>query len=211
MITNDSRYVSHHVIYADITRKHRQKTINIDDVMEWCGICETRYTKDVDLMAWFVAVDLEVDTDNKRALLPCNVFRIFDVFSDENDDSSRVEYYNTGTYLSLPEDYALDYVFITYAGIPVNELGEPLIIKGHENACETFCKLQIFEEDVCYGKFDKDMYLRWDDKFSGQLINAKTDMRHFDRDHFNKLIVIRGNMIPKIGVLSLYHNNFRDA
>jgi hypothetical protein len=204
---NDSKYVSHHVIHADIARVYKSKSIDINDIMEWCAQVDTRYITDVDKMVLYLQVPLTVDTDNHQALLPCNVFRILDVY---DDDDEIVSFYNNGTYIILPEDYVDESVYINYVGTAIADNGEPLIIKGHENACETFCKLRLFEEDMTLGRFPAQIWIMWDNQFSGQCSASMNDFRHFSREYFNKLNVIQGNMIPKIGQLPLYHKNFSD-
>jgi len=209
MVTNDSRYVSHHVIAANISRKWKSKTFNLTDIMEWCSIAETSFLKEIDKMVHFYQIDLVVDTDNHTALLPCNIFRILDVYSDPNNSESAVSSYNNGSHLILPDTYTGDVIYINYVGQPISDEGEPLIIKGHENVCETYCLMCLFEEDAHLGKFPYQAWKEWDNKMSGQIAATKNDMRHYDRSYFNKLTIIRGNMIQKIGNVGLYHSQFK--
>ena len=204
---NDQKYISHKAIAADITRVYKNKPVNLDDILEWCSQVETRYAIDVDKMVLYLKVPLEVDleTSPPQALMPCNVFRLLDVF---NDGEEYTNYYNNGSYLILPANYNEEYVYLNFVGTAISDEGDPLIIKGHENACETFCKIRLFEEDVAYGRFNQQMWAMWKEEFSGQVAASKCDMRHFDRQHFNKLNIIHGNMIPKIGGVRLYHKNF---
>jgi len=210
MVTNDSRYVSHHVIAARISRAWKDKTVNLDDIMEWCAEVEVSYMKDVDKMVQFYQVDLTVDTDNHIATLPCNVHRILDVYSDPNNSESAVNYYNDGVKLILNENYTQADVYINYVGQPISDEGEPLIIKGHENACETFCLIRLFEAESTKGQFPPQKIAEWSDKFSNQMTAARNDMRHFGRDYFMKLNIIKGNMVPKIGKIGLHHSQFTD-
>ena len=206
---NDQKYISHKAIAADITRVYKNKPVDLNDILEWCSQVETRYNIDVDKMVLYIKVGLNVDqeTSPPQALMPCNVFRLLDVYSAAEE---YINYYNNGAYLILPADYKSDHVYINFVGTALSDEGEPLIIKGHENACETFCKIRLFEEDVAYGRFNMQLWAMWKEEFSGQVAASKSDMRHFDRQHFNKLNIIRGNMIPKIGGLVLFHKNFSE-
>jgi hypothetical protein len=210
-MVNNSLYVSHKVIYADLSRKFKDKLFEEDDIIEWVGICESRYTHDIDMMFKFTEVPLTVQTIGNRpmAKLPCNIFRLLDVYTS-SDWKSTQEHYNNGEYLILPDGYTLQYVFINYIGTPISDDGEPLIVKGHENAVETFIKLQAFEEDWINQSISPTVYGTWQQMFSGQIQNSKYTFRHFDRSYFEKLMIIHGNSVPKIGTLPLYNNQFNE-
>ena len=150
--------------------------------------------------------EVELTVESCRALLPCNLERILDIY--DPNESIVVGAQNMGSYLSLPDDYTDDTVFINYVGTPLSNQGIPLIVKGHENACELFCKIRTFEEDMVDGRFDKNLWMSWDQQFSGMCQNALQNWKHKTRDDINKLQVIRGNMIPVIGLTTLFHKRF---
>jgi hypothetical protein len=146
-----------------------------------------------------------------QALLPCNVHRILDVYYKyqnlEYGISSTGAYLVNIKYKDSRKEFDEDYVYINYVGTPIDETtGYPLIVKGHENACETFCKLRTFEEDMVLGKFSPQLWQAWDRKFSFQIQNAAYAVyRHKTRSYAQELLNIRANAIPQIGRLTLYH------
>lgn len=211
---NNSRFVSHKVILSRLNRVYRNNQFNEGDVMEWCAEAEREHLANVDTMILYLEMPFEVIPPAANGLqpsilLPCNIYRILDVFSDANNKKSFVENYNEGSYLYLPVNYDKQYIFLNFVGLPIDENGDVLIVKGHEQACETFCKIKNFEEAAMTGKFDIRLWLEFEQKFSGQIANSKYSvMRTMQRSDYNKLLIIRGNMVPKIGRISLYHLNF---
>lgn len=212
---NNSKYVGHEKIHARLNRVYKLHPFDIDDVLEWCAEAEIDYMPVVDTMLRFLEVPLKVIYSSvagiqPKVLLPCNVAKLWDVYSDPNTNGSDVEHFNEGAFLYLPLDYKLPYVYINYVGIPIDDNGNLLIVKGHEQACETFCKIKNFEEDALYGKFNAQMWYGFKEEFSGQIQYSKYSiLRNMTRQDFNKLEIIRGNAVPKIGRVSLYHLNFK--
>jgi len=212
---NSVYFISPETIWADLTRNFLTKEIDRYNVIEWCAQVETRYIKDVDLMTDVMEIPLTVI--NSQALLPCNIFRIIDAY-DGFESSIDYSLSSTGAYLTSLKytnsgaDYDEDTVYINYKGTPIDpDTGFPLIAKGHENACEVFCKMRLFEEDALYGKINYNMYVRWDQQFSGMITNALADpYRHKVANYLKQLDTIRGNMLPQIGRLELSHKKFRD-
>ena len=204
----NNKYSSYRVVHSELNRIYKHKPFDINDVQEWCAQVETRYTDNADTLVHFLQICLTVE--NGMALTPCNITRILDIYSDPDNENSVVNASDNGVYLIMPVDYSLDYVYINYVGCPINEEGEILILKGHEEVCKTYCKINHFEEDVTNRKFDANIWAMWDTKFSNQVKNARYDVfRNWTRDKFNQLNVIHGNMVPKIGGLVLYHLNFK--
>lgn len=216
MIAN-YKYTSIDIIHANITRKYKQKGIQRDDIMEWCMQCELQYIKDVESMPLYTEIDLTVDA-NGEVLLPCNIFRILDVY----DSNGRVvEHKSNGAYLyDLKNSHGSnsyykegDCININYIGIMIDcASGEPMIAAGHENAAETYCKIQIFEEAVANRQFDANLWMRWKDEFHGQHLAARYESnRGKTRDEvITKSFQIRGNALAHIGGLKLHHTIFND-
>ena len=210
-VVNNQKFVSVDVIAYELGQTFKSKNWNIGDIRTWCSVVETRYVKDIETMAEFEEIDLTVD--NGMVLLPCNIFRILDVYKSENEI---LEYKNNGSYLYdfKINGHKANYVdgtklYIDYRGVNVDNNGEILIVKGHEEACKTYCKLQMFEEDAAFGRFDKSMFAMWKEEFSGQFKAARYNIQHKSRLKIDNLTVIRGNMIPKIGDLVLHHELFK--
>jgi hypothetical protein len=208
MFIQNNKYVSYRVIHAELNRVWKERPFDINDVQEWCSIVESRFTDNADTLCKFLQIPLAVESG--KALTPCGITRILDVYSDPDDETSVVNATDNGVYLIMPAGYDQDYVFINYVGVPVNEDGEIMILKTHEEACKTYCKMCHFEEAAFTGRFNYNMWQGWDMKFSGQIRNSRYDVfRNWPREKYNELNAIHGNMIPKIGNLVLYHLNFK--
>jgi len=207
-------FVKADVISNRLNRQFRYKEFDPELVAEYCAQAEIEYIADVNIMNIFKSVPLTVGFQ-KMVLLPCNVFRILEVY---NDSDPRLSYNKTATHLThiidltsgeeVEED---DTIYITYIGVPVDpKTGEILIPSGHEPALETYCKMKFFEEDALLGKIDKNMWVLWSNQFSGQVSHVKSSFRHIDRLKINNLNVIQGNMLPQIGRLPLIHEQFEE-
>lgn len=206
---NTAFFYSPELIYKRLARTFHSREFHLDDIIELCGECETSYIKDMEAMITINSVPLTVTNGN--VLLPCNVFTILDVY-DESKKPITYTPLTTGAYISNLKYYRTETevtdetVYINYIGSPIDEAGNPLIIKGHENACETFCKIRLFEEDAIFGKINANLWGRWNMQFSGQLANARSNpRRHSAVLYLKNLEVIRYDLLPKIGKVSLSH------
>ena len=166
-------------------------------------------------MSKFLYVGLTVT--NGQVLLPCNIHRILDCYdaSDSIIDyklNTAGSYLTTLTYQSSGETYDQDTLYLNYAGTIVDvDTGYPMIMKGHEQACETFCKIKAFEEQALYQKIDPRIFDRWSFQLSGQIANAKQNpYRHKTRQDLQNLEIIRANVLPVIGRVALSHKLYRD-
>jgi len=210
-------FTSPEIIQNKLVRRYRKiKEFHIDDIVEWCGDVETNYINDVDLMVRFKNVPLTVTNGN--VLLPCNIHRIIDVYT-EGDRIIDFKLNSSGAYMtdlkyhdSFDSEFDETTIYLNYVGIPVDpETGYVLIAKGHEIACETFCLMRAFEEDVAMGKFNMNFWARWEAQFPGQIINALSNpFRHKTQQHLKDLETIRFNALPRIGKVELSHEMFDD-
>ena len=207
MAINNQRYVSPMDIYAKLSRKHKTKDFSYDDIVEWCAEEETDYIGDVDGMYKYLQVKLVVS--NYMAKLPCNIYRVLDVYTTLGDSNSREPYNHSGAYINFNSDYLLDYVYIDYYGTPIDEeTGEPLILKGHEQACEAFCVYNVYYEDFLTGKLNGNAWGFIVDEWRAKTDASTGGFRHYDRQKLNDMNIILGNMVPKIGNLKLYGMEF---
>ncbi len=209
-MVNSSFFISPEVIQADLSRVYKRKHFDIDDIVEWCGIAETRYIKDIDLMCPVYEVPLSIV--NGSALLPCNVYRLLDVYDGYGSlisftKNSSGAYIGNFKYNGQTNAYTEDIIYINYMGTPVEETtGYPLIIKGHENACEMFCKIRSFEEDAVLGNISYSVIDRWENRFSGLLAHvAQNPYKQKTQQAIKELDYIRGDMFPSIGKVVLAH------
>jgi hypothetical protein len=176
----------------------------MSDVIEWCAQVETRHIKDIESMIDYYGIGQVIE--HGMIKIPCNVFRILDIY-DESDNQLFVS--NNGHYLHDIMDLngnALsdgDTVYINYVGIPVDEKGIPLIAAGHEIACETFCKLSMFEEDALFQRVNQNMYFSWKNEFPLQCKAARNTFQKQTRNDIEYASMPMQNMIQKIGDLPI--------
>ena len=204
METYNNLYVTHHVIHANLTRVFKKKQFDLNDVMEWCQKMLHNSAKDVETMTTFLNVALEVPQSGalkNMVYVPCNVFRLLSVY---NGSTPITDYLFDGSYIKLPLDSAYSYIVIDYKGTPINEDGIPLIPKQYQEACETYCKVQAFEEDVTLGLISAQMWAMWDQKWPGQIGFGKQDWRFKDIQQIDMLNIIHGNLLPTIAGAPIY-------
>lgn len=204
MTTVNSKFVSVDIILANLGRAHKRINWDANDVLEWCMQIETEMIADVDSMCEYIDVKLRVR--NKQAALPCNVHRILDVYTDTSRASSKIPYYNTGAYLNFNSDFNSEYVYISYYGTTIDlQSGAPLILRTHIKACEAYCVQQAYYEKYLNNEINGQQWSVIDQRVSeGCNIALSQGIRFKDRQDLTNLNVIKGNMITKIGVTTLY-------
>lgn len=204
MTTVNSKFVSLDIILANLSRTFKRVNWDINDIREWCMQLETEMIADVDSMWTFVDIKLKVT--NKQAPLPCNVHRILDVYTNPNDPTSKVSYFNSGAYLNFNSDFTGDYIYITYYGTTIDvESGEPLILRTHIKACEAYCVQQKYLEKYLNNEINGQQWSVIDQRVTeGCNIAITQGVRFKDRQDLVNLNVIKGNMVTRIGVTNLY-------
>lgn len=201
-------YITHKVILASLARTHKRKNWQENEIMEWCQECLNNVIVDVETMTKYVEIGLEVPTTGTQknmVYLPCNIFRLLDVY-DGSDN--RIDYSYNGSYIILPSDNTLTAIYINYIGTPIDENGIPLIPKTQQIACETYCKVKGFEEDVAYGNFNAQLWMMWKNELTPMISAGKNDYRFRDRHAIDKLNIIHGNLTPVIANIKLVHKEF---
>jgi len=181
-------------------------------VEEYCAQVETEHICDTDLMWKFENVPLTIG-HGLMVLLPCNVYRIIEVF---DDGDRRLEYHKNESFLIRLRDWQTkellkedDTIYISYYGIPVDvRTGELLIPSGHQPACENYCKMKFFEPGLIDGSTRPDVWQMWDQKFSNQVTAIRSAYRHIDNTKIEETNIITGNMLPMIGQMALSHKEF---
>lgn len=201
-------YVTHKVILAALARVHKKKNWQEAEIMEWCQECLNQIVMDVETMVKYVEIGLSVPRtgpEKNMVYTPCNVFRLLDVY---DASGNRIDYSYSGSHIVLPSTNTLSTIYINYIGTPINENGIPLIPKSQIMACETYCKVKGFEEDVAYGLFNAQIWNLWDQKVSNMILAGKNDWRFKDRHQIDRLNIIHGNLVPVIGSIKLVHKEF---
>lgn len=181
--------------------KHKVDEYNTSDFIEWCAECEVDYLGDVEGFELKKAEQLEVDSTEKRALLPCHMYRLLDVCTNEDmTQEYREAHYNNGSYLILDDDFSGEYIYINYYRVALDDdTGYPLIKRGHEQACEAFCLTKMYYPDFISGRMAAYVYNEMKDNLDNQLKSAKGSYRHFSRNDLEDVSRIVGNIVNYIG------------
>jgi len=201
----NNKFVSVDYVLANLGRSF--KTVNWDsnDVLEWCMQLEADMIADVESMAEFIEVRLPVT--NKQAKEPCNVHRILDVYQTAGVPGSKVSYSRNGTYINFDSNFNGDSIYINYFGTMIDlNTGVPLILKTHVKACEAYCVQQVFFEKYLNNELNGQQWSVIDQRVTeGLTIATNQSIRFIDRQQLSNINVIRGNMITKIGLTTLYN------
>jgi len=205
-VVDNQKYLDYQFIIPKVSRAVKELGIIVikEDIAEWCSECEIDYIAQEQWMVKYIRIPLRVI--NGYAKLPCNVYRILDVYNGY----SWINYETDGSFIKLHPSYNHPYIFINFWGIPINEEGIPYILKGHEQACEAFCIWKLVYPFWIAGKMQAQIYKDIEDRLDIQVQAAKNGYRHKDRETVNHMMMIFGNMVPKIGSLTLYHQAFVD-
>ena len=219
--TINSKFVSTDIVLANLGRAHKKFNWDANDVLEWCMQIETEMIADLDSMVYFEHIPLQVK--NNQARLPCNVHRIIHVrghhghegnYAEYNNNHVDLSYNNNGAYISFDHNRERHheennkYVFITYYGTKIDlETGEPLILRTHIKACEAYCVQQVYYEKFLNNEINGQQWRVIDERVTeGCNIAISQGIRFKDDKDLNRLDMIRGNMIPKLGK-GFHHRN----
>lgn len=194
---------------ARIGRKYKSRILVEADIIEWCQEVECDIIGEVDDMYPYIGFPLDVV--NSRAKLPCNVYRILDVYTTLRNDSSRVPFTRLKGYIGLDPDMDYTSVYIDYYGTPIDfETGIPLIQVGHEFACEAHCTYNMFLDDISNNKISQYFAEKLEAKQTGEILAAcgSHRIRHKTRDQMNREQAIHYNMIPKPASFNLINGRY---
>lgn len=181
------------------------KNLTEDMVLSYAMELESMYICDTNVMSFYKDVPLTIDSTTKLALLPCNIFRVMEVYTS---DGSHVEYNLTSkkSYIKIPNNTSG--VFISYIGLPFDDEGNVLIANNHIPAHETYTKIKIKEIDHLNGNYDPNMYAMFNMQLSNQIVAIKQSAINLDVNKYDMLNVIRYNMVPNVHQQSLFHKRF---
>lgn len=203
----NSKYTTHQEIYSRLSLTHKHKQFTPLEIAQWCAECSVEVIGDIDRMERYVGIRLPVV--DKKAMVPCNLYRILEVF---DNNLRRIEYRHDGVYLDFHGSFTGTDIYITYMGVPVDtETGYPLIKKGHEKACEAYCVYKMYYEDFLAGRLDA---TRWGfvvEDMNNQVSAAGSPVRHMDRKDFERINKIHGQLFMRPGWISLYDFQFNKA
>jgi hypothetical protein len=183
----------------EILHRVEKYGIDIHQCVQMCAQCEIEEIRLI--QDWFKFTNIERTTDSDgRALMPCNVYRLLNV---KDSNGTRITgYYNNGTYLISKNNKNTKLLF-DYYGIPIDTKGRPLIIRGHEKACEYYCILRALEPDFIEGKISATAYGYVSDKFDEGVAEARSSFKNITRDDLLEYNQIMYNMIRNVSIVPM--------
>jgi hypothetical protein len=199
-------FITHEVIYNKLITLFKAKDFDEEDVMNWCQEVETVYVADPNAMLRYEEIPLTIAYASGKVLLPVNIYKLRDVY---NKDQKALKHRRNGRYLIVNNANVGDVIYINYIGTPIDERGIPMIHKDHQPACETYCKIQAYQEDALNNTINMNIYNDFQVRFDGMCQAAKGGFRSWDSDRFQKMNIILGNQIPRIGYMPLSHSQFK--
>jgi len=188
------------------------KQVGEAEILEWCMTVENEFCPNVDNMYIYTGVPLKVL--NSTAKLPCNVFRIADIYdSNGGMHGHRIPFNDLGKVVTfLPHDNVRT-AHIDYWGTPFDlETGEPLIQRGHELACEWYCVYNALLSDAGTGKITGDF---WRGTIvankENEILAAQSSSVHFKtRGEMNQENRITFDELPEVAKLWLLRDEVRN-
>jgi len=190
----DAKYTNHIEIKARIARIHKHKEMSDEDILEWCAECCIEYIQDSSYYVEHLSVKLPVV--NRIVQVPCYLHKINDLYYAISEPKSVVRYIHNGSYLILEENYKRDYVFMNFWGLPIDpKTSYPLILKGHEQACQAFCVRNLYYEDFMTGKIDGQRWMYIVSEFEKHIQTARSGMKYFDNEDMRQQNIIQGNTL----------------
>lgn len=201
-----TNYITYEDVLSSLENQHKNTTFQDENILNWCMDVETIFIADPDSMWKYLEIPLSVVS--QKVALPSNLYKLIDVY-DPEDPNIRIPYHRRGSVLLVNENYNKDTVSINYAGTPLDrDTCMPLIYVSHKPACEVYCKIQHYEEDVLLAKVNQNIYFDWKQRFDNMIQSAKVNFENWGAQEFNHMTIIHGNELPRIGFTPLAHNAF---
>ena len=199
---NNYKYLKVGEIVSRVTSRLKgfNKNVAEVDIIEWCMQVENEFCVNVDNMYIYTHVPLTVI--NNTAKVPCNVFRIADVYTSHSNhgQGNRVPYQDLGSVLAFNPHHKVTIPYIDYWGSPIDlETGEPLIQRGHENACEWYCVYNLLFVDAATGKITADFWHNTVERNKENEISAAqcSSVQFKSRDQLNQEMRITFDEMPE--------------
>lgn len=181
----NAKYISPETIHNRLTKVIKGKSIQVGDVINWCGQVESEYLGEDYQLITQKEKPFDVDSD-KKVRVPNNLYRLFSVTNESGD---RVVYDYNGAYIFLSDSYSGSKVLLNYEAIPIDtETGYPLILRGHEPVCEAFCIKNIYYEDYLNGKIDQNRWNTLVRDFENKVSGAYNGARYMDANEKEAII-----------------------
>ena len=207
---NNNKYFSAGKIHHRLSQRHKNKMsgYSYGDIVGMCAEVEIEILGNHVQFEPFEKVELTV-IDGK-ALTPCNIYRILDVFTSDN---TRIfNYHYDGDKISFSEESNYvpsnnSKVYINYYGIPLDDEGYPMFLKGHEQALYWGCLVRMYEEDYAEGKIHPNTYNDFTIRYESHLNAAESNFRHTSKNDIKEWKAVIFNAIQKPNRIPLFKTN----
>tara|TARA_Y100001956_G_C4099600_1_gene176976 strand:- start:39 stop:626 length:588 start_codon:yes stop_codon:yes gene_type:complete len=186
----NTKYRTAKSIANKIARDYKELQFDVFDVVEWCAEAE----KKIGQFEAFAQKKADLKVENKKAELPCDVYRILSVYRGR----CKTKFHNDGCYLNFPHDNFT--AQLEYLAFPTDPDGYPIIKKGHEDACYWYCLTKLLFPDYVAGKID---HTRWEYiqiEWNKQWTKAKANYRDLSRNDMDEIAMCVANIIPHIKI-----------
>jgi len=190
-------YVGIDAIITIATSLYPGIDFNKNQVLEWCAWVQLHEL--VIIRDWFLFKNVPLEVDQKKALLPCNCHKLLDVLND----GQRIKFRKDGTYIFFDDNYTG--ITINYRGMPVDDEGHPLFIRGTERALARYCIMNAHEQDYMASKLDGQRWGYLVDKWEDERDVARANLRSLSRNEIEELLQINADMVPKLGYIPIYN------
>lgn len=202
-------WISHKVVFANLQRNFKKKVFQEEDVLNWCQEVEQIFVSDPDSMVQYLQIPLDINS-NRRIQIPSNCFKLIDVYRPLDsgilyNELPHVGFRRIPGGIIINQDVDNNRIMINYWGSPLDENCMPMIDRNHQPACETYCKIQAFEEDVLLNKINQNLYFDWKERYDGMIQGVKGGFDNWSSEDFAKMTIVMGDMLPKIGYMPLAH------
>jgi len=187
------RDISVKTIAAMIARNHKHLEFDIYDIVEWTA----EVVKNTGVYESFVQFkDIEISISDKKALLPCGVFRLLNIYFNGCKVNPGA-YYADDAFIHLHQEQTGS-LKIDYIGIKTDDDGFPMILDTMKDAVYWYCLTKLYFEDFISGRMDQGRYAYMENKYAIAADKAKGSFRYFSRNDMDHAAAILYNMLPKI-------------
>ncbi len=201
---DNSKYTTAKEIMAMVNAVHKNKPTNLTDFINWCSECEVNVIKEWHYKMKFTNIRVEVNPAG-RVKIPCNLYRVVKLKNSSTDNYKLLSSEeNNGSYIFVPDDAGTEiegkkYLWMDYDGLPMDaDTGLPLILKGHELACQAYCVKQLYYEDYLLEDIGEARWRAIENDLTKAVMGSATGMRHVDHAKKEKYFHILFNMVQDV-------------
>jgi len=202
----NSKYFSAEKIFSRLSMifKKKMEEYNLGHIVEMCAWVE------FEVLGTYASTYHKnkhaIDVVDYQALLPCDVFRVKDVYTTGNNRI--LGFTNNGVYLHFSEECTNrpangSTIYINYDAIPTDDNGYPLFLRGHEDALYWGCVIRMHEEDHADGLVNENVWRDWMIRYEVSLDSADNGFRHHSRNELKEFMAVVHDMIPRVNEMNL--------